>query len=174
MSAPDLAPLILTLKLDDPAQAFFDALRREHFPPERNFLAAHLTLFHHLPATERTDIEAYLAALCRTEPPLPLRVKGLQFLGRGVAYALDSPETEVLHRLLQAHWRPHLTPQDQQRRHPHITVQNKVPPAQARALLAELTARFEPFEATGTALQLWAYRGGPWELLRTFPLGENS
>ena len=30
-------------------QAAFDRLRTAHFPPERNQLAAHLTLFHHLP-----------------------------------------------------------------------------------------------------------------------------
>lgn len=174
MPLTDLAPLILTLQLDAPAQAFFDALRRQHFPAERNFLAAHLTLFHHLPATERPDIEAYLSVLCRTQPPLPLRVTGLQFLGRGVAYALTSPETDALHQQLQAHWQAHLTPQDRQRRRPHVTVQNKVAPDAARALLAELTAGFAPFEATGLGLQLWAYRGGPWELLRTFPFGVNS
>jgi hypothetical protein len=166
------APLILTLQLDEAAQTFFDARRRQHFPPEHNFLAAHLTLFHHLPGPHLDDVEAYLAVRCRTQAPLALQVAGLQFLGRGVAYALHSPGTEALHRELQAHWLPWLTPQDQQRRHPHVTVQNKVAPEQARALLAQLTAEFEPFAATGTGLQLWAYRGGPWELLRTFPFGE--
>lgn len=174
MPLTDLAPLILTVQLDAAVQAFFDALRRQHFPAERNFLAAHLTLFHHLPATERADIEAYLSVLCRTEPPLPLRVTGLQFLGRGVAYALSSPETDALHQQLQARWQTHLTAQDRQRRRLHVTVQNKVAPEAARALLAELTADFAPAEATGLGLQLWAYRGGPWELLRTFPFGVNS
>ncbi|OON67107.1 2'-5' RNA ligase family protein [Hymenobacter sp. CRA2] len=168
------APLILTLQLDDAAQAFFDALRQAHFPPERNYLAAHLTLFHHLPGAELDDIEAYLTARSRAQAPIPLDVTGLQFLGRGVAYALSSPATEALHRELQAHWLPHLTPQDQQRRRPHVTVQNKVSPEQARALHQQLQAEFVPFAATGTGLRLWAYCGGPWELLRTFPFGTNS
>ncbi|RTQ48855.1 2'-5' RNA ligase family protein [Hymenobacter gummosus] len=172
-SAAD-APLILTLQLDEATQAFFDALRQKHFPPERNYLAAHLTLFHHLPGAELSSIEAYLAVRCRPQAPIELRVAGLQSLGQGVAYSLFSPATEALHRELQAHWQAHLTPQDQQRRHPHVTVQNKVKPEQARQLLAELQADFEPFEATGTGLQLWAYRGGPWELLRTFAFGENA
>ncbi|GAA3929205.1 hypothetical protein GCM10022406_13370 [Hymenobacter algoricola] len=52
-----------------------------------------------------------------------------------------------------------------------MTVQNKVPPAAARALHEQLTAEFTPFEAVGTGLQLWAYRGGPWEALATFGFG---
>lgn len=166
------APLILTLQLDEAAQAFFDERRRLYFPPARNYLAAHLTLFHHLPGEQLDDIEAYLAARCRAQPPVELRVTGLQFLGRGVAYRLSSPFTEALHRELQAHWLAHLTPQDQQRRQLHVTVQNKVAPEQARALLGRLQAAFTPFDARGLGLQLWAYRGGPWELLRTFPFAE--
>ncbi|WP_460577323.1 2'-5' RNA ligase family protein [Hymenobacter coalescens] len=174
MPLADDAPLILTLMLDEAAQAFFDGLRREHFPPARNFLAAHLTLFHHLPGTERASIEAELAARSRALAPFSLAVTGLQFMGRGVAYALDSPETVALHQALQAQWWPHLTPQDQQRRRPHVTVQNKVDPTQARSLYEQLSADFVPFEARGSGLQLWAYRGGPWELLRTFAFGSAT
>ena len=43
------APLIVTLLVDDDAQQHFDALRSEHFPAERNYLRAHVTLFHALP-----------------------------------------------------------------------------------------------------------------------------
>ena len=43
MFNPAPAPLILTLALDDVAQAYFDALRRQHFPPKINYLTAHLT-----------------------------------------------------------------------------------------------------------------------------------
>ncbi|WP_208644854.1 2'-5' RNA ligase family protein [Mucilaginibacter kameinonensis] len=42
--------LILTLRLDEESQAFFDEMRKRHFPQERNFLKAHLTLFHQLPS----------------------------------------------------------------------------------------------------------------------------
>jgi len=47
-------PLILTLKLDEESQAFFDKQRALYFPPERNFLKAHLTLFHQLPDEPET------------------------------------------------------------------------------------------------------------------------
>ena len=165
---PDPAPLILTLALDAGTQAFFDAQRQAHFPPERNYLAAHLTLFHHLPGEQQAALAAQLGARCVALPPLPLRVSAVQFLGQGVAYRVESAALEALHRELQAQWWPHLTPQDRQRRRPHVTVQNKVGPAVARILHQELAAGFEPFEATGTGLQLWAYRGGPWEALQTF------
>lgn len=163
------APLILTLTLDADSQRFFDDLRSRYFPPARNFLQAHLTLFHHLPGPDYAAISARLAALAAAVGPLPLAVTGVRFLGRGVAYTLENQELRTLHKELQTLWQPHLTPQDLQKLQPHITVQNKVEPAVARALHRELSEGFQPFEATGTGLQLWAYRGGPWEALQTFP-----
>ena len=41
--------LILTLQLDAISNAFYEHLRRKYFPPERNLIAAHVTLFHQLP-----------------------------------------------------------------------------------------------------------------------------
>ncbi|MBC6988873.1 2'-5' RNA ligase family protein [Hymenobacter sp. BT491] len=168
---PD-APLILTLELDEKSAAFFNELRRQHFPRERNYLDAHLTLFHHLPGHRFSEISEALALRCRAQPIIALAVTGVQFLGRGVAYALDSHELQQLHQELQAQWLPDLTPQDQQKRRPHVTIQNKVAPEVARLLYQQLTAEFAPFEALGTALQLWEYRGGPWKALRRFPLQE--
>ncbi|QJX48057.1 2'-5' RNA ligase family protein [Hymenobacter taeanensis] len=168
MLPPDSAPLILTLALDPASQAHFNALRQEHFPKERNYLQAHVTLFHHLPAAEKPAIEAELRRLSCPLPPLTLRVTGLRFMGRGVAYDLENTVLQQLHKQLQTTWAAWLTPQDQQRLKPHITVQNKVNPAVARALHAELAEQFTPFEVNGTGLHLWAYRGGPWEKLQEF------
>lgn len=169
---PDSAPLILTLALDAASQAFFDEQRRRYFPPGINYLRAHLTLFHALPGAKEAAIGADLVAAAAAEPgPLPLRVTGLRFMGRGVMYVLDSPTLPALHRGLQQRWRPWLTAQDAQGLRPHITVQNKVDPAVARALLTELSAGFEPFDVLGTGLALWAYRGGPWEPRRVVGFG---
>lgn len=165
------APLILALALDADSQQLFDDLRQEHFPPERNFLRAHLTLFHHLSGADYTSICQELAARATAEAPLPLAVTGVRFLGRGVAYTLENSRLQALHQQLQTLWHPTLTPQDQQRLKPHVTVQNKVEPSVARALHEQLVASFQPFEVTGTGLQLWAYRGGPWEALQTFSFG---
>lgn len=165
------APLILTLALDADAQAYFNALRRQHFPPAINYLAAHLTLFHHLPGAELATVQAQLTAIAAEQRPLPLSVTGLRSLGRGVAFTLDNDDLRALHRRLQAAFAAHLTPQDQQKLQPHVTIQNKVTPAEARALLAGLQAGFAPFAAMGTGLHLWAYRNGPWESLAEFPFG---
>jgi 2'-5' RNA ligase len=171
MPAPDAAPLILTLTLDEETQAYFDGLRRAHFPPKINYLAAHLTLFHHLPGLAREEVSEVLQAQSRARRQLPLRVTGLRSLGRGVAYLLENDELRALHRDLQRDFAPHLTPQDQQKLMPHVTVQNKVDPAVARQLLTDLQADFTPFEAQGTGLHLWAYRNGPWESVARFPFG---
>jgi 2'-5' RNA ligase len=167
------APLILTLTLDEASQAFFDAQRKQYFPSKINYLGAHLTLFHALPGSEEAAISASLAEVAASQPgPLPLAVTGLKFMGRGVMYALTNPDLPALHRRLQQQWQPWLTAQDQQGLRPHITVQNKVEPAVARALHEELSASFQPFEAVGTGLALWAYKGGPWEARQSFAFGQ--
>ena len=154
-------PLILTCLLNQEAFDFFTGLRKEHFPPERNFLDAHLTLFHHLPAEEPAILQA-VHDLCRQHPPIMLDVKEVVFTGKGVAYRIDSPALKQLHQTLQQHWRQWLIPQDRQGLWPHITVQNKVYPQEARALQKQLAARFTPFQATALGLSIWEYQGGPW------------
>lgn len=158
---------ILTLQIDAAGQCFFEALRQEHFPPERNHIAAHITLFHTLPAFPQVSETLAAAAACRS--PFPVAVTGLRSLGKGVAYTLVSPLLQVLHRELSDTFKEHLTPQDAQRFQPHIVVQNKVTPGAARALLADLERSFHAVEITAVGLDLWHYLGGPWEHLKTFP-----
>jgi 2'-5' RNA ligase len=164
------APLILSLGMDDASFARLDGLRRAHFPPERNHLSAHLTLFHALPGARLAEIAANLGALAAGIAPLPLRFSGLRSLGRGVAITVESPPLLRLRGLLAASWHDMLGAQDRHGFRPHVTVQNKVEPAAARALLAGLEAGFTPWEGTGQALLLWHYRGGPWEPAGAFPL----
>lgn len=160
---PDDAPLILTLRLDAESFAFFDALRREHFPPDRNVLDAHLTMFHALPGPMLTGIVERLHAVAARTPPLPLQVTGVRFLGYGSAYVIESTALKRLRADLAEGWSEVLTKQDAQAWQPHVTVQNKAPSGAAKALYATLRDGFAPFEATGTGLSLWHYRGGPWE-----------
>ena len=163
-------PLVVTLLLDDEAQARFDRLRAEHFSPSRNFLQAHVTLFHALPGEHEDAVRAGLASAAR-RPTFAVEVTGVRFLGRGVAYDLRSPEADGLRGALARAWGPWLTPQDRQRLRPHVTVQNKVAPDVARALHARLSAAFEPGRVTARGLGLWRYLGGPWEPLAELPFG---
>lgn len=165
-----MPPLILTLTLDAAAQSRFDALRTAHFPPERNHLAAHITLFHALPGEHQGAVLTDLAAEVR-RPPFPVRVSGLRSLGRGVAYVLQSPELDRVRAALAERWQPWLTPQDSRRHSPHVTVQNKVAPDVARALLAELSRDFSPYDVQADGLALWRYLGGPWEPVALLPFG---
>ncbi|GJD65218.1 2'-5' RNA ligase family protein [Methylobacterium frigidaeris] len=164
-------PLILTLELDEAAFADFDGQRRRHFPAAINHIPAHVTLFHHLPGEEERGIVETLAAEVRAEGPMPVKVASLRFIGRGVAYALESPRLSGLRGRLAAAFAPWLTPQDRQGYRPHVTVQNKVAPEEARALHRDLEAAFVPREIAGTGLLLWRYLGGPWEARGRFPFG---
>jgi 2'-5' RNA ligase len=170
--APDAgAPLIVTLQMDERSQERFDRLRELHFPPERNYLKTHLTLFHKLPGGRETELCSELREVCQDREPITLSATGLRFLGRGVAYGLASPGLEALRRDLARRWEPWLGAQDRQGFKPHVTVQNKVSPEQARALHQELQATFSPFEVEGIGLSLWRYLGGPWESVVTYPFG---
>ncbi len=159
-------PLILTLQIDEQSSNYFNDLRQKHFPANLNYLAAHITLFHHLPNIPLvTDL---LIDACARQPSFPLAVTGLMKLGRGVAYRLESPELTRLHAYLKTHWQEWLTPQDRQGFRPHITVQNKVSPEVAQALYTQLNHSFAPFTATGVGLSLWEYHGGPWQKVQDF------
>ena len=159
-----MQPLVVTLALDDQAQARFDALRRSHFPPERNHLSAHVTLFHALPGEQEPVVRQALREQA-ARPPFPVRVTGPRSLGRGVAYALDSQELQRVRAALADRFQGHLTAQDRQPHRPHVTVQNKVAPEQARALLQELASGFVPYDVTARGLALWRYLGPAWEPL---------
>ncbi|HEV2557841.1 MAG TPA: 2'-5' RNA ligase family protein [Microvirga sp.] len=168
------APLILTLALDETSFRFFDEQRRRFFPRERNHIPAHVTLFHALPGDEIDTIVQDLASACAAQPPFPVAVTGLRALGRGVAYQLSASDLAQLRQALARRWADWLTPQDRQKLNPHVTVQNKVDPEEARALLASLQESFEPFMATGEGLDLWWYRGGPWERVERFAFQGRS
>lgn len=165
------APLILTLRLDEASAGYFDGLRQRHFPPERNHLKAHVTVFHKLPGEERAQLQRDLEEVAKGASGFAVAVAGLRSLGRGVAFRLEAPEAQRLRGELARRWQPWLGPQDSQGWTPHVTVQNKVTGDAARRLLEELQAGFAPFEAQAEGFDLWAYRGGPWEFLAGFPFG---
>ncbi len=162
------APLILTLALHPDDQARFERLRQLHFPAGRNMIPAHVTLFHHLPGAEVEAVSDTVAARCAV-PPFFVGVPGLRFLGRGVAYALESSALSAFRASLAREWDGWLTLQDRQGWRPHVTIQNKASPEAARALHANLQAAFAPFTVRAEGLDLWRYLGGPWELVGRHP-----
>jgi hypothetical protein len=161
------APIIVTALFGNADHALLNGLRRQHFPPERNQLAAHLTMFHHLPPSVAPELSTRLVQLTRRAPP-EARLSSVMNLGRGVALRVQSPALEEMRAELAHALAGMLTPQDAGGWRPHVTIQNKASPAAAKALMEEMTRNFSPRPLQIAALGAFYYRGGPWELIRRF------
>ncbi len=164
------APIIVTALLSPADFAWADALRRAHFPPERNHLRAHLTLFHHLPPSVVGELRDALKEACRAPAPAA-RLASVISLGRGVAYSVDSPSLADIRAELAHRFDLVLTPQDRAGWRPHITVQNKVEAHVARDLHKRLSAEFMARPLAISGLAAWWYRGGPWERIGAWGFG---
>jgi hypothetical protein len=155
-SPTDDAPLIVTLAFDAASQARFQKARDRWFPPERNVVPAHLTLFHHLPGDALGLVRDRLASVMS--------------LGNGAAFRVEVPGLKGLRGRIGAGF--DLTEQDRAAGgRPHVTVQNKVDREAAREALEALRAGFSPWAAVAEGLDLWCYRGGPWEEAGHFRFG---
>lgn len=159
-------PLVVTLAIALQAAKYFNALRKAHFPPERNYLDAHVTLFNALP--HETWIVERIGAIAAGQPAFEVTAEAVMSLGNGTAFRIAAPELRGLHQQLQQEFTAVLTNQDRQKRNFHITIQNKVDAASASALQNSLTPEFAPFAFRAEGIQVWRYLGGPWEPLMTF------
>ena len=167
-SAGQGAPLILTAVLPKDLHAWATALRTRHFPPERNYLEAHVTLFHAIPADCEVSLAGVLKQFAAEFAPVEAQLLGPMSLGRGTALKLDSPGILRLRDVIAEHLHGLLTAQDQHRPRLHVTIQNKVSPAEAKALQAELAGTIRPRRFAFRALGLHRYMGGPWHHVRDF------
>ena len=157
------APLIITAELPAPLQARADGLRRAHYPPERNQLAAHITLFHALPPFAEGEARSLLAALAAQTPPPEALLAGVMDLGTGTALRIESSALLDVRGLIAERFHGLLTGQDQHQPRLHVTVQNKVVRADAKALQSTLAFDFRPEPFAFAGLALHRYMGGPWE-----------
>lgn len=161
-------PIIVTATFGADDHAWLEGMRRAHFPPDRNQVPVHLTLFHHLPPMLDAELRDRLAMFAQGPAPHAL-LTGIMDLGRGTAFRVASKELEAMRADLAAAFRGMLTPQDQAGWRPHITVQNKVERADAIALQKELQLGDFPRPLTIRGLASWRYKGGPWEPIRAYP-----
>lgn len=157
------APLIVTALLGGADFAWADGLRRAHFPPDRNQVPAHITLFHHLPPSVLPELKDRLKRLA-ADPSPPARIVGILNLGNGVAFHIESERLMEMRDDLAEAFTGLLTPQDQAHPRLHITIQNKASPAEARALHQAMGVQFTGKRLAIDGLAVWHYRGGPWEL----------
>ncbi len=152
-------------------QAFAEGLRRAHYPPEKNHLHAHVTLFHAFAPSLLDELRDYLPRLTAEFAAPEGTLKGVMDLGKGTAIALDAPPLLALRAGIAEHFHGSLTSQDLHEPRPHITIQNKVTKDEARALQQGLPRLLAPWIAKGPfafpALALHRYCGGPWEEIKT-------
>jgi hypothetical protein len=150
--------------------AWLDGQRRAYFPPERNVIRAHLTMFHHLPPSCEGELLGRLRAATLDPPPLAM-IDGLMSLGYGVAYRIRSDALCQIRADIAEAFADMLIPQDQAAWRPHVTIQNKAKPAIAKALLAELSAGFRSRPLDIAGLAAWHYRGRPWSPIAAYRFG---
>ena len=67
-------PLIVTAELGTDF-GWLEDLRQRHFPPERNQLRAHLTMFHAIPPSAEAELRRILQSFT-TEPQPQARIAG--------------------------------------------------------------------------------------------------
>ena len=162
-----MSALIVTADFSADDFSWLEGLRRAHYPPERNQVKAHLTMFHALPPSAEEEVKHILSEMAKLRPPSAM-IAGLMDLGGGVALRVVSDELDAIRDGIADHFHGMLGAQDGRGWRPHITIQNKVPPKQARALIAQLSRHFRPRPLGISGLALHRYLGGPWDGLASY------
>jgi hypothetical protein len=125
-------------------------------------------MFHALPPSAEAEIRSRLSELVKGRAPAA-RIDGLMDLGGGVAFRVVSPELDRIREGLVHDLHGLLGAQDSSGWRPHVTIQNKVAPKVARALIASCEREFRPRPLAISGLGLHRYLGGPWERLAICP-----
>lgn len=166
---PSSAPFIVTAELPGDVFGWADTLRRAHFPPERNWLKAHVTLFHAFAPSLREELRRVLARIASNHPRPRAAIDGLMNLGRGTALAVTSPAMLAIREEIADHFHGALTAQDHHAPRLHITIQNKVTTPEAKALQAALAPTLVRREFAFVGLGLHVYRNPQWEAAGLWP-----
>jgi len=161
-------PFVLTLEMDGESFARFNELRQAHYPPERNLVPAHVTLFYRLPGGNGREIKALLTQTACSQKRFAISVGDVKELERGVAVFLHSPQLSALRGELAAEWWPWLTDQDRLGFRPHVTVASSLGAGEARHTRESIAATFRAPSMRAVGMHLWRYRNGPWESERLF------
>jgi hypothetical protein len=160
--------LIVAAEIAERDFSWLNQLRRAHYPSDRNQLSAHLTMFHALPPSAEGEVRGRLSSFAKM-PASRASIEGLMDLGGGVAFRVVSPDLDRIRQELASDLHGLLGAQDASGWRPHVTIQNKVAPKDARALIASLERNFAPRPLAISGLGLHRYLGGPWEKIAAWP-----
>lgn len=166
-------PLILTFKLDAVSQGRLDAWREIHFPKERNFLKAHLTVYHQLPGQSINLIKTQLDEIAGSQEKIGIAFDQLMTKQGFVGIRVVSDAMQRCRSQLDLQFQSLLRAQDKQAYRPHVTLTNLGSPKDAAQTMMAMEKVFVPWSGEIVGLELFHYRGGPWELAGTFPFGAS-
>jgi hypothetical protein len=152
--------LIITLKIDDAAQTFFNEKRKQHYPAYANFVDAHITLFHKLPSDKNIVYET-LQKLSNLNA-FDMQVVGIINIANFVAYDILSPTLQDIHAEMQKDFANMLNEKDKKILWPHVTVQNKATVYKAFKTHEKLLDDFKPFSITVIGFTTWFYGKKEW------------
>lgn len=161
-------PLLVTAELPGDILSWTDGLRHAHYPPEKNRLRAHVTLFHALPPSSEGEVRRLLSELSKQAAP-DARITGIWDMGRGTAFDVKSSGMAELHGAMAERFHGLLGWQDDRKLRLHITVQNKVTREAARVLQAQLESAFAPRDFRFRGFGLYAWDEGLWQPIADYP-----
>ena len=161
MSLEKKRTIILTLLMDEKAQAFFDAQRKMYFPAYANFTNAHITMFHCLPNNE--VVFKTIEESCKNTTAFKVKVSNVFNINNFNAYQIISPDIESLHKNLQTLFTNFLSKKDLKPIRPHITIQNKTTDFKAKKTYELIKAAFESFEVKILGISCWYFTKNNWE-----------
>jgi hypothetical protein len=124
-------------------------------------------MFQGLPPSAVEEVRRQLAQHAAAPAPEAI-IAGLMDFGGGVAFRVVSDELGAIRDAIADHFHGLLSAPDAAGWRPHITIQNKVPVRQAKALIERLEESFRPRRLGIAGLSVHRYRGGPWETLATY------
>lgn len=154
-------PLILTLKLDKASQSLLTDLRTKYFPKNRNYLAAHVTLFHAIPAHRFAELDVHLASRAEQTNGFEVFIGEPKKMGnKGVLVTVrDRPHGKIekihddIQNFLQTRVKEEkdkLTDQDSRRMgKAHVTVMNKAEEDEVEECLKAVEKEFEGMKQAG-------------------------
>ena len=148
----DRTPHIVLAVMPDAVQARLEALRRAHYPPDRNHSPAHCTLFHAVPGMVAAELTGLLATLTAQTPPPRAQIDRVLDLDSGTALGVFSPDLVALREMVADHFHGLLTGGDAVAARLHVTIQNKVDRPAARALQRTLGASWQAIDTAIPAL----------------------
>jgi hypothetical protein len=152
--------LIITLKIDDVSQTFFNEKRKQHYPAYANFVDAHITLFHKLPSDKQIVYDT-LQGLS-TANIFDMQVVGIKNIDNFVAYDIASPTLKNMHTKMQNTFANMLNEKDKEILWSHITIHNKATVYKAFKTHQKLLEDFVPFSITAIGFTTWFYAKKQW------------